>query len=141
MDVADAESDQDLRDWGALVLCDMVERQGDVSASLGIYLQETVQPQPAEADLAAATARNAHTVVLYPAEEVLPSAYWFAAPDGTVTRARLEPSDDYVPVHSISARGLRPFPMRLIHPICRECPVCLMWSAPDPPSPFRICTW
>ncbi|MET8767704.1 hypothetical protein [Streptomyces sp. NPDC004658] len=94
VDVADEDTDQELRNWDALVFCDKVTVLGDVSASLDIYVQESVQPQPSERDLASAFARAADTVVLFPAEEAPPSAYWLAREDGLVTRARLYGSDD-----------------------------------------------
>lgn len=94
IDVADEDTDQELRNWDALVFCDKVTVLGDVSASLDIYVQESVQPQPSERDLASVFARAADTVVLFPAEEAPPSAYWLAGEDGLVTRARLYGSDD-----------------------------------------------
>ncbi|MEU6589723.1 hypothetical protein ABZ923_10945 [Streptomyces sp. NPDC046881] len=77
-----------------LVFCDKVTVLGDVSVSLDIHVQESVQPQPSERDLASASARAADTVVLFPAEEAPPSAYWPAREEGLVTRARLYGSDD-----------------------------------------------
>ncbi|MHB9860159.1 hypothetical protein [Streptomyces sp. YIM S03343] len=94
VDAADEDTDQELRNWDALVFCDKVTVQGDVSTSLDVYVQEFVQPQPSEREVASAFAREAGTVVLFPAEEVRPSAYWLATPDGLVTRARLYESDD-----------------------------------------------
>jgi hypothetical protein len=94
VDVADDDTDPDLRNWDALILCETATVQGDVSRSLDIYVQEAVQPQPTERDLASAFAQAAHTVVLFPAGEAPPSAYWLATPDGLVTRARLNSSDD-----------------------------------------------
>ncbi len=94
VDVADEDTDQDLRNWDALVTCEKETVLGDVSTSLDIYVQDAVQPQPTERDLASAFARAAGTVVLFPAEEMPPSAYWLATEDGLVTRARLYDSDD-----------------------------------------------
>ncbi|MFG3010070.1 hypothetical protein ACGFZB_06370 [Streptomyces cinerochromogenes] len=94
VDVADEDTDQELRNWDALVFCDEVTVLGDVSTSLDIYVQESVQPQPSERDLASAFASAADTVVLFPAEEAPPSAYWLATEAGLVTRARLYGSDD-----------------------------------------------
>ncbi|WP_030943729.1 hypothetical protein [Streptomyces sp. NRRL S-646] len=97
VDVADEDTDQELRNWDALVFCDMAPVPGDVSTSLDIYAQESVEPQPPERDLASAFARTAGTVVLFPAEEAPPSAYWLATEDGLVTRARLYEPDDEEP--------------------------------------------
>ncbi|NEB81193.1 hypothetical protein G3I40_39200 [Streptomyces sp. SID14478] len=94
VDVADEHTDQDLRNWDAPILCEKTTVRGDVTASLDIYAQESVQSQPGEPDLAAAFACAVQGVVLYPAEEILPSAYWLAADDGTVTRVRLLVTDD-----------------------------------------------
>ncbi|NUR00316.1 MAG: hypothetical protein HOY79_28435 [Streptomyces sp.] len=70
---------------------------GDVTTSLDIYAQKSVQPQPSERELASAFALAADTVVLFPAEGVRPSAYWLATEDGLVTRARLYEPDDEEP--------------------------------------------
>lgn len=94
VDVADEDTDQDLRNWDALVLCEKTVVSGDVSTSLDIYVQNFVQPQPTERDLASALARLMPALVLFPAEEAPPSAYWLAAEDGLVTRVRLNASDD-----------------------------------------------
>jgi hypothetical protein len=101
VDVADEDTDQELRNWDALVFCDKATVLGDVNTSLDIYVQEAVQPQPSERDLADAFARGAGTVVLFPAEEAPPSAYWLATEDGLVTRARLYDSDDDEPRYTI----------------------------------------
>ncbi|MCF3105746.1 hypothetical protein IPZ58_29775 [Streptomyces roseoverticillatus] len=103
VDVADAEGSQDDRNWGAAVLCDFTETLGDVSLSLDIYVQESAPNRLSEKELAAELAVAAQTVVLYPAEESIPSAYWLVTPDRTVTRARLLSSDDARPVYSIDA--------------------------------------
>ncbi|GHE00213.1 hypothetical protein [Streptomyces alanosinicus] len=101
VDVADEDTDQELRNWDALVLCGKKSVLGDVSTSLDIYVQESVQPQPDESELASAFARAAGAVVLFPAEDVPVSAYWLATEDGRVTRARLYDSDDEEPVFTI----------------------------------------
>ncbi|MEE4541330.1 hypothetical protein V2S66_05030 [Streptomyces sp. V4-01] len=62
-----------------------------------------MQPQPSEPELAAALARVLGHSVLYPTESIRPSAYWLAAADGTVTRARLLDSDDEKPVYTDDA--------------------------------------
>ncbi|MGW2421909.1 hypothetical protein ACWC0C_22095 [Streptomyces sp. NPDC001709] len=103
VDVADEDTDQELRDWDALVLCGTAAVSGDVTSVLDIYVRESVQPQLPEADFAAALARSAGVLVLYPAESFPPSAYWLAAPDGVVTRARLYGPDDDVPHYRIDA--------------------------------------
>ncbi|MEU2061873.1 hypothetical protein [Streptomyces sp. NPDC013455] len=94
VDVADEDTDQERRNWDALVFCEKATVLGDVSTSLDIYVQESVQPQPSERQLASAFAQVAGTVVLFPAEEVPPSAYWLATENGLITRARLYDSDD-----------------------------------------------
>ncbi|MFG3202693.1 hypothetical protein [Streptomyces sp. NPDC048192] len=101
VDVADEASDQDQRNWDALVLCDIATLRGDVSTSLDIYVQEALQPQPSERELASAFARTAEVVVLFSAGEAPPSAYWLATAEGLVTRARLYQSDDEEPRFSI----------------------------------------
>ncbi|MFF9602786.1 hypothetical protein ACF1GY_10935 [Streptomyces sp. NPDC014684] len=101
VDVADEATDQDLRNWDALVLCEKTTVLGDVSTSLDIYLQESVEPQPSERELASALARATRSAVLFPAEEAVPSAYWLAAEDGVITRARLNSSDDEQPRYTI----------------------------------------
>ena len=57
VDVADEATDQDLRNWDALVLCETATVLGDVSTSLDIYVQKSVRSQPNERGLAAALAR------------------------------------------------------------------------------------
>ncbi|MGN5379965.1 hypothetical protein ACQ4WX_30390 [Streptomyces lasalocidi] len=94
VDVADEDTDQELRNWDALVFCEKANVQGDVSTYLDIYAQESVHPQPTERELASTLARTAGTAVLFHAEEMLPSAYWLATEDGVVTRARVYEPDD-----------------------------------------------
>lgn len=101
VDVADETTDQDLRNWDALVLCEKATVRGDVATSLDIYIQDSVQSQPTEREVASTFARAAGTVVLFPAEEMPPSAYWLATEDGLVTRARLYESDDEDPCLTI----------------------------------------
>ncbi|MGW7468849.1 hypothetical protein ACWGJT_30350 [Streptomyces xantholiticus] len=103
VDVADVDGDQDARNWDAVVLCDYSYVPGDVSLALDIFAQEAVPNQPGEADLARDFAAAAQTVVLYPAAEQIPSAYWLVTPAGLVTRARLMASDDERPAYSIDA--------------------------------------
>jgi hypothetical protein len=103
VDVADADGDQESRDWGALVLCSYSDVFGDVSLALDIYVQDTVGHRPPESELALKFAAQARTTVFYPAQEFIPSAYWLATPDGLVTRARLEASDDQPPAYIVDA--------------------------------------
>ncbi|AWT45198.1 MULTISPECIES: hypothetical protein [Streptomyces] len=94
VEVADEGTDQDLRNWEALVLCEKTTVRGDVSTSLDVYVQQSVDPQPTERELASAFAWVTGAVVLFPAQEAVPSAYWAATAEGSVTRARLDVSDD-----------------------------------------------
>ncbi|MFE7615676.1 hypothetical protein [Streptomyces sp. NPDC057496] len=103
VDMADEHTDQALRNWDAPVLCEKVTVRGDLAVLLDVCTRDGVGPQPDEAGLAMDFARVARTVVLYAAEEALPSAYWLAADDGTVTRARLLISDDEEPAYTIDA--------------------------------------
>ncbi|MFF0460877.1 hypothetical protein [Streptomyces mexicanus] len=103
VDVADIDGEQENRNWGALVFCDHSSVRGDVSFGLDIFVQDTVASRPAEDELASSFAGAAGVVVLYPAEEQIPSAYWLVTPAGLVTRARLLSSDDENPVYSIDA--------------------------------------
>ncbi|MFG2215265.1 hypothetical protein ACGFN1_10360 [Streptomyces sp. NPDC048685] len=103
VDVADVDADQDIRNWDALALCDYSDVLGDVSLTLDIFVQDAVSQQPPESEFASRFAVAAQTVVLYPAEEHLPSAYWLVTPTGLVTRARLLASDDERPEYSIDA--------------------------------------
>ncbi|MFE7040212.1 hypothetical protein ACFU9X_12375 [Streptomyces atratus] len=103
VDVADVDADQDNRNWDALALCDYSPVLGDVSLTLDIFVQDAVPQQPTEPEFASRFAVAAQTVVLYPAEEHLPSAYWLVTPAGLVTRARLLASDDERPEYSIDA--------------------------------------
>ncbi|MFF3782702.1 hypothetical protein [Streptomyces sp. NPDC001933] len=103
VDVAQVDADQDNRHWDALALCDYSDTFGDVSLTLDIFVQDSVSEQPTESEFASRFAVAAQTVVLYPAEEQLPSAYWLVTPTGLVTRARLLASDDERPEYSIDA--------------------------------------
>ncbi|MFD4142400.1 hypothetical protein [Streptomyces sp. NPDC058572] len=93
VDVADEETDPEERDWDAPVLCAHHPVLGDVSVSWDVYVSESVAGPPAEAEAALAVALSTGTTVLYPAEGIRPSAYWAAAPDGTVTRVRVLEED------------------------------------------------
>ncbi|MGZ2358262.1 hypothetical protein LRE75_16425 [Streptomyces sp. 372A] len=103
VDVADADGDQGARDWEAAVLCAYDVLRGDLARALDVYAQDFVAGQPAEGEVAAALAKAAGTTVLFPADEAPPSAYWAVTPDGLLTRARLEPSDDEPPVFAVTA--------------------------------------
>ncbi|WP_405898296.1 hypothetical protein OG242_12855 [Streptomyces sp. NBC_00727] len=103
VDVAHAGGDQESRDWEAAVLCTYHGLRGNLTLSWDVYVQEFVAEQPAEREVAAALAKAAGTTVLCPADEAPPSAYWAVTPDGLLTRARLEPSDDEPPVCTVTA--------------------------------------
>ncbi|MET9700922.1 hypothetical protein ABZY31_28970 [Streptomyces sp. NPDC006529] len=103
VEVAGPDGDPDLRNWDAPVACEHRSVQGDVALSLDIYVQGEAADRPSETDLAARFAKAATTTVLYPAEEAPPSAYWAVTPDGLLTRARLELSDDEPPLYTVSA--------------------------------------
>ncbi|MGW2472884.1 hypothetical protein [Streptomyces sp. NPDC001665] len=103
IDVAHADGDQEARDWAAAVLCTYDVLCGDLAHALDVYAQEFVAHQPAEGEVAAVLAEVAGTTVLFPADEAPPSAYWAVTPDGTLARARLEPSDDEPPVFTVAA--------------------------------------
>ncbi|MBG0854220.1 hypothetical protein I2W78_20875 [Streptomyces spinoverrucosus] len=103
VDVADVDGDQDDRNWDAHVLCDYTHVFGNVSLTLDIFVQDAVPNQPNEADAAKKFAAAAQTVVLYPAAEQIPSAYWLVTPTGLLTRARLVATDDERPTYSIDA--------------------------------------
>ncbi|MEU6894973.1 hypothetical protein ABZ934_24895 [Streptomyces sp. NPDC046557] len=103
VEVADPDGDPDLRNWDAPVSCEHRAVNGDVAWSLDIYAQEEVADQPLERDLAAKFAKAATTTVLFPASEAPPSAYWAVTPEGLLTRARLELSDDEPPLYTVTA--------------------------------------
>ncbi|MET9665641.1 hypothetical protein ABZY19_09735 [Streptomyces sp. NPDC006475] len=91
VDIADEDSveDRDGRNWDALVLCGYHAVAGDVALAWEVSVADAVPDPPDEAEAARSLAALSGTTVLYPAEETVPSAYWAAAPDGTVTRARV----------------------------------------------------
>ncbi|MFJ5632635.1 hypothetical protein ACIQF5_08280 [Streptomyces goshikiensis] len=103
VDVADSGGDPDLRNWDAPVSCEYRAVHGDVAWSLDVYAQEHVADQPLESELATGFAQAAMTTVLFPAEEAPPSAYWAVTPEGLLTRARLELSDDEPPLYEVTA--------------------------------------
>ncbi|MFI6699749.1 hypothetical protein ACIBJC_12375 [Streptomyces sp. NPDC050509] len=93
VDTADADGCLEGRDWEALVLCDYAIVHGDLAALLEIQLGEQFRKAPATAELAAALSQRLNTILLWHAEEVIPSAYWLVTPDGLVARARVEQAD------------------------------------------------
>ncbi|MFJ7206922.1 hypothetical protein ACIQWR_25740 [Streptomyces sp. NPDC098789] len=103
VEVADPDGDPELRNWEAPVACEYRSVRGDLAWSLDVYVQESGTEQPREADLAARFAKAAATTVLYPAEEAPPSAYWAVTPEGLLTRARLDLSDDEPPLYTVTA--------------------------------------
>ncbi|MFD3667176.1 hypothetical protein [Streptomyces sp. NPDC058672] len=103
VDVADSLGDPDLRNWEAAVSCEYSALRGDLPWSLEIYAQKSVTAPPPESALAQQVAVATGAVVLFPAEEDLPSAYWAATPERNFTRARLYESDDETPVHRVDA--------------------------------------
>lgn len=103
VDVADALGDSGRRNWEAAVSCEFGALRGDLSCSLEIYAQNSVSASPPESAVAQRVAAGAGVVVLFPAVEDLPSAYWAATPEGSVTRVRLDASDDEAPVYVIDA--------------------------------------
>ncbi|MFI6962040.1 hypothetical protein [Streptomyces sp. NPDC050149] len=103
VDVADHLGDVGRRNWEAAVSCEYSALRGDLSWSLEIYAQKSVSAPPPESMLAQRVAAGAGVVVLFPAMEDLPSAYWAATPEGNVTRVRLDVSDDEAPVYVVDA--------------------------------------
>lgn len=104
VDLADPdEVPVDARNWAAAVNGEYSRMSGDLDWSLDVYVQEGASAFPGEAELATSLAEQLGTVVLYAAQEPLPSAYWLAAPGGLVTRARLYPADDGEGIYHIDA--------------------------------------
>ncbi|MFJ6012900.1 hypothetical protein [Streptomyces sp. NPDC092952] len=103
VDVANVDGDQESRNWDALALCDYALTLGDVSLSLDVFVQDSAPHRPTEPEFASSFAAAAQTLVLYPTEENIPSAYWLVTPTGSTTRARLLQSDDDQPRHSLDA--------------------------------------
>jgi hypothetical protein len=95
IEVADADADPDTRNWDALVTCEYSPAKGDMTWILDIYAQDSVANQPPERDLVMTLSARTQNIMLYRSEEELPSAYWLTKPDGFVTRARVEESDDH----------------------------------------------
>lgn len=103
VDVADSLGDPDQRNWEAAVSCEYSALHGSLSWALEIYAQKFVTDPPSESTLAQQVAAATGAVVLFPAEEDLPSAYWAATPERRFTRARLYESDDEPPVYRIDS--------------------------------------
>ncbi|MFC9427515.1 hypothetical protein [Streptomyces sp. NPDC056987] len=93
VDTADVDGCLEGRDWEALVLGDYAVVQGDLAALLEIQLAEQFRWPPDTAELAGVLSQRLNTVLLWHAEEAIPSAYWIVTPDGVVTRARVEQSE------------------------------------------------
>jgi hypothetical protein len=83
---------EDSTEWNrdALVSCSCVRAERDVTWELDVYIAEVVTSPPGETEVAAQFSRRFGYPVLCPAESNPPSAYWLAAPDGLVTRARVD---------------------------------------------------
>lgn len=104
VDLADPdEVPVDARNWQAIVNCEYSRLYGDLNWSLDIWVVDGLPQLPTEAELATCLAEQLGTVVLYPAPEPLPSAYWLAAPGGVLTRARLYPVDEVENAYRIDA--------------------------------------
>ncbi|MEE6263810.1 hypothetical protein [Plantactinospora sonchi] len=86
IDIAD-EGDLE-RDWTAPVLCTVSPVAGQPDWQLEIYLAESVA-RHTEPAVGAWLADRLRTVVIYPGQELRPSAYWLVGPEGRATRARI----------------------------------------------------
>lgn len=125
VDVADADGDQEYRNWDALASCEYSRVPGNVSLSLDIYAQDSVGQQPPEAEFSAALASRLGTSVLYPPQESAMSAHWLVTPEGLTTRARLSESDDDEPTFTVTAveafvDGLPDVPVMNLPEVVRE---------------------
>jgi hypothetical protein len=102
VDVADVDAPE--RNWDVAVSCTCEPARGDVSWVLDLYLTVGVQARPTEEQAAAYLAEHLAVPVLFPAENLPPSAYWLAAPGGLRTRARVYSSEEVgLPVLTIDA--------------------------------------
>ncbi|MEU6879739.1 hypothetical protein [Streptomyces sp. NPDC046712] len=150
------------RDWDAPVLCGYETVAGDLALSLDVWTPHAPATPDARTARDAATAPDAPTApgaptapneptaalrlavlsgttVLYPATDLRnPSAYWAATPDGLVTRARVEESDDpaepRLTVEAVEARvphlpGAR---VQLLPEVYRSEPIELPTTGADP---------
>lgn len=125
IDVADADGDQGNRYWDALVSCEYSRVHGNVSLSLDIYAQDSVKQQPTEAQFSAALAQRIGTPVLYPPQESPISAHSLVTPEGVVTRARLDETEDEEPSFTVAAveafiENLPDVPVKHLPEVVRE---------------------
>ncbi|MGX1560841.1 hypothetical protein [Streptomyces sp. NPDC055506] len=94
IDVADADADQEDRDWDAPVLCTFrLLPPGDLALELDITVDDATAGPLTEEGLARGLAARVRSSVLHPSALELPSAYWVAVPDGRSVRCRLEAID------------------------------------------------
>ncbi|MFH9010363.1 hypothetical protein ACH4C6_03225 [Streptomyces sp. NPDC017943] len=94
VDAADADGDQEGRDWDAPVLCTRrLLPPGDLALELDVTVRDDTAAGLTEGELALRLAAATGSSVLHPADLDLPSAYWAAVPDGRTVRCRLEPVD------------------------------------------------
>jgi hypothetical protein len=94
VDAADADGDQEGRDWDAPVLCTWrLLPPGDLALELDVTVRDDTAAGLTEGELALRLAAGTGSSVLHPADLGLPSAYWVAVPDGRTVRCRLEPVD------------------------------------------------
>ncbi|MFJ2215982.1 hypothetical protein ACIQVO_23285 [Streptomyces sp. NPDC101062] len=103
VDVADQEGDQEGRNWSALVLCGYEALIGDVGMAWEVSVSGAVLEPPGEAAAALLLADVTGATVLYPAQDGAPSTYWAVTAGGMLTRARVEDSEDDVPVTTVEA--------------------------------------
>ncbi|MEV7087340.1 hypothetical protein AB0O07_15790 [Streptomyces sp. NPDC093085] len=125
VDAADSDGPLEGRDWEAPVLCDYAALGGDVALLLEIQLAENFPEAPGVVELAAVLSQRLDTVLLWHAEEAIPSAYWAATPEGAITRARVDQSDgpDLAYTVAVVEEPIARFPsarVRLIPEIFRE---------------------
>ncbi|MFI7013011.1 hypothetical protein [Streptomyces sp. NPDC050164] len=104
VDVADADGDQEVRDWDAPVLCSYRRLPpGDLALELDVYIEDKAAGDLTEPGLALGLAVRTRSSVLYPSELLLPSDYWVAVPDGRSVRCRLEAVDDEESAYRVDA--------------------------------------
>ncbi len=78
-------------------------RRYAVTGSGSVVQEEVGGDRPLESDLAARFAEAVGTTVLFPASEAPPSAFWAVTPEGLLTRARFEVSEDDPALHTVTA--------------------------------------
>ncbi|MEG8276772.1 hypothetical protein [Streptomyces sp. AHA2] len=94
VDAADADGDQEARDWDVPVLCTWRPLPpGDLALELDVTVRDGTAAGLTEGELARGLAARTGGSVLHPSDVDLPSAYWVAVPDGRAVRCRLEPVD------------------------------------------------